>query len=55
MNAPPPPCRVPRCARKIGHGGFHTTSPDIAAHEDKAEARAFLERMKTRFEEKQKP
>jgi len=55
MSPSPPPCRVPGCVRKIGHTGFHTTSPDIAAREDKAEARAFLERMKTRFEEKQKP
>lgn len=55
MNAPPPPCRVLGCVRKIGHEGFHTTSPGIALREDKAEARAFSERMKTRFEEKQRP
>jgi len=55
MNALPPLCRVPGCVRKTGHGGFHATGPNIAAREDKAEARAFSERMKTRFEEKQKP
>lgn len=45
----------PRLRASPRHEGYHTTSPDLAAREDREELKAFSARMKERFKEKQLP